>query len=322
MLGLDFEGRQLGVENGETVLDTLLRHSVPVAHGCKAGSCHSCLLRTENDVPASARHGLDDSVVEAGGFLACLAKAKDVDHATRFSDDFFPTYPAVLVEKRALATDVLLARFEAPTFPRCPGRFVQVQTRTGTRRPYSVATSALGESDAVDLHVRLIPGGEMSEALQAAMVGDAFTLQGPFGKCTYRAGREDQLLLLVGSGTGLAPLYAVATDALAHGHVGPIHLFFGAADPDRLYFLDELRDLARRFPTLKLSLCVDSDPVDELIQGSPLAHALATYPDLEEATVYSCGHPDLVKAAQRQCFLAGASMKRIFVDAFVPAVVK
>jgi len=319
MPNLKFEGQELEVEGGESVLDTLLRHGVSVDHGCRAGSCQSCLLRTEHEVPAATRQGLDDSVVEAGGFLACVAKAKDVTQATRFSPDFFPKYSAALVAKNFLAPDVLLARFDAPGFPRCPGRFLQLESASGVRRPYSVATSGLSESNLIDLHVRLIPGGAMSQALMDAQVGDQFAVQGPFGKCSYRPGREDELLLLVGSGTGLAPLYAVATDALHHGHTGPVHLFFGSSCPDRLYFLDELRDLAAKFSPFKLALCVDADPVNEILQGSPIAHALATYPELDEATVYSCGHPDLVKAAQRRCFLAGASLRRIFVDAFVPA---
>jgi ferredoxin-NADP reductase len=35
--------------------------------------------------------------------------------------------------------------------------------------------------------------------------------------------------------------------------------------------------------------------------------------------VYLCGHPDFVKAMQRKCFLAGASLPDIHADAFLPS---
>ncbi|MBS1708817.1 MAG: 2Fe-2S iron-sulfur cluster binding domain-containing protein [Armatimonadetes bacterium] len=316
---VEFEGNLIEAEDGETVLSALLRHGVDVGHGCQAGACQSCLLRAPAAAPPTAQKGLDDTVAEAGGFLACMAKAKDVPSATRFDPDYFPTYAADLVEKRALSATVLLVRLAVPELPRCPGRFVQLTGPTGVRRPYSVATSALDANGLVDFHVRLIPGGEMSEALLQAMPGDKFSIQGPYGKCCYRPGEPCAQILLIGSGTGLAPLYAVATDALSQGHTGRIEVFFGASSPEGLYFLDELRCLAASYPNLAVTVCVDAGPLEGQSLGSPLQHALQAIPDMADTTVYSCGHPALVKAAQRQCFLAGASMKRIFVDAFEPA---
>jgi ferredoxin-NADP reductase len=47
--------------------------------------------------------------------------------------------------------------------------------------------------------------------------------------------------------------------------------------------------------------------------------ALETCPDLKGWKVFLCGNPELVKQVQRKTFMAGASMKDIHADAFLPA---
>jgi ferredoxin-NADP reductase len=62
--------------------------------------------------------------------------------------------------------------------------------------------------------------------------------------------------VLAGTGTGLAPLLGIARDALARGHRGPIVLHHGARSRAGLYADAEVRELARRHPTLEVAPCV------------------------------------------------------------------
>ncbi|MGZ5027031.1 MAG: oxygenase, partial [Methylobacter sp.] len=39
-------------------------------------------------------------------------------------------------------------------------------------------------------------------------------------------------------------------------------------------------------------------------------------PNLKNWRVFLCGHPEMVKVAKRNAFMAGASMKDIYADAF------
>ncbi|MFN3963160.1 MAG: 2Fe-2S iron-sulfur cluster-binding protein [Fimbriimonadaceae bacterium] len=305
-----FEGRKIQAAQGETVLDALLRNGEPVGHGCKAGVCQACLVRVQSGpVPAKARKGLALPVAQQGGALSCCLKADEALDLQPFREEDLPRVAAKVARVRHLSPDVIEARLEAP-LEVCPGQFVRVE-REGIERAYSVAETT-GSLHA--FHIRLIPGGQMSTLWSQVQPGDTFTLQGPFGRSVYDAGQPDRPLLLIGSGTGLAPLWGVLNDALAQGHRGAISLYHGAASSAGLYYRDELEAVVG----LHYVPCADevTDPRDR--PGSPLTHALQDHPDLTGYAVYLCGSPGLVHAAQKKCFLAGADMQDIFSDPYVP----
>ncbi|MCB0825386.1 MAG: 2Fe-2S iron-sulfur cluster binding domain-containing protein [Armatimonadetes bacterium] len=314
-----FEDQTVEFEDGQTILDSLLAAGLSIASGCKAGACQSCLLRAKTNAPASGQKSLDQSTIDAGGFLSCQAKPVENLEVTRFDPSFFPTYKGTVRTKEMLTDDVCQLVLDAPDFAFSPGRFIQLQHSSGIKRPYSIATSALEDKSKVELHIRLLPGGAMSEIIRATEPGDEFDFQGPFGKCAYPNDKSDRPILLIGSGTGLAPLYAILCDALAQGHQAPISLFHGAAQADGLYFQDRLLQHASEFPNFHYAPCCDTDAGEGIVLGSPLEVALTQHSDLDNTLVYLCGHPELVKAGHKKCFLAGASLKEIFADPFEPS---
>ena len=89
--------------------------------------------------------------------------------------------------------------------------------------------------------------------------GDTIEVAGPFGNCFYTSGSADASLLLIGTGSGLAPLYGIVTDALYHGHTGPIRLYHGSWKPEGLYLVDRLRQLSAEHPNFVYVPCVDAD---------------------------------------------------------------
>lgn len=312
-----FEGIEIHAEDGGTVLSALLQNKVDIKSGCQVGACQSCLVRSNEPVPPSSQMGLDESLIERGFFLSCQARPQDVTSVERLDREIFPQFPALLAEKRWVTEDVLVLGFDVPRWKASPGRFVRLSHSGGVTRPYSLAAPAWMSDSVVQIHVRVIPGGAMSQVLAIANLGDRFTIEGPFGKCCYRSKTRQEPILLIGSGTGLAPLYGVITDALTSGHQGSIYLYHGAATSSRLYFHDELTHLTSRFENFTYSTFADSEVVGNDQEGSPLVGALRDHPVLDGYKVYLCGHPNLVKAGQRKCFLAGANLKDIAADPFV-----
>ncbi len=319
MTSFTFEGRTIEAEDGETVLSALLRGGHEISNGCQAGACQACLLRSGDSVPRAAQNGLDDTLIERGIFLSCQAKASDIQSAERLDNEVFPRFAAKLVDKQWVTDDVIIASLKVDGWQGSPGRFIRLHSPDGVSRPYSLAAPAWMEPEFVQLHIRYIPGGAMSESLKSATVGNAFEIEGPFGKCCYRTTDQQEPILLIGSGTGLAPLYGIVTDALRKGHEGPISLHFGAATSSRLYFQSELKKLTDQHPNFQFHTYADSEVLENDRVGSPLDGALKEHAKLDGYKVYLCGHPNLVKAGQRKCFLAGASLKDIFADAFVAA---
>jgi len=313
-----FEGAPVEYKDGESVLATLLRNHVAVENGCHAGACQRCLLRSKSTPPTMAQAGLDDLLVEQGAFLACQAKSENLECIERLHPEVRRQFSATLREKRVVSGDVMILTLDVSDWASKPGRFIHLSNELGVSRSYSVATPAWLPATTLQLHVRLVPGGLMSDSLKSARLNDSFYVQGPYGKCFYRVESNHAPLLLIGTGTGLAPLYGIATDALLKGHLGPIHLFHGARSSEKLYFREELVALRSQFSNFHYHACVETEPrFDELV-GSPLSHALASHNELEGYKVYLCGHPQLVRVGQKKCYLAGASLADIATDAFAP----
>lgn len=304
---------------GESVLDALLRASKPVSHGCKIGSCQSCLLQSKGEVapPSKAQAGLNANLVDHHCFLACKCPADAVSLVEPVGTEIIPRLSTTFVSKDMLTRDVMRLRIKVDQeFSYSPGMFVRLITPTGLTRSYSIANSSVSPADYLEFHIRLIPDGKMSTYL-AQEDKPSLHVEGPFGSCVYQDSSLDRPLVMIGSGTGLAPLYAVMCDALAQGHNGPMSLYFGGQNIDSLYFVSELASLADTFGNLTITLCTDiEDPNQRTHTGSPLDIAMSEHPSFKGYQVFTCGHPELVKATKRKVFMAGANMGDIFADSF------
>lgn len=319
------QGRLVDVRPGEVALDALLRAGVAIASSCRAGACQSCLVRVTEGAPAAkAQAGLKDTLRAQGYVLACQTVV-DADLAVEPPGAELSRGRGTVSSVEPLAAEIakVSIRLERPLGHRA-GQFVNVVRSDGLVRSYSIASpSSVG--DEIELHVRRHPNGQMSEWLASPeAVGAPLELGGPHGGCFYVPGRPDDPLLLVGAGTGLAPLWGVLQDALAGGHRGPIRLYHGARSPAGLYLGDQLAALARKTPTLEVRRAVlESGPIEgpamDVEVGAVDRLALEAHPSLSGFRVYLCGDPTLVNGLRRKVFLAGARLGDIHADAFVMA---
>lgn len=245
---LSYQGRHFEMLAGESVLECLLRQGVQVPNSCRAGVCQSCLMRArEGSPPESSQRGLKETMKGRGYFLACLCRPESNLGITEAEDDL--KVPGTIAGVGRLSASVVEVRLRCERrLDYRPGQYVTIiRTPDGLARSYSIAS--LPEEGTIALHVRKITSGRMSTWLhEEARPGDPVAVQGPAGDCFYVPGRAEQPLLLVGTGTGLAPLYGIVRDALRSRHSGPIRLIHGAVEPSGLYLRRELEELTSRHP--------------------------------------------------------------------------
>lgn len=149
--------------------------------------------------------------------------------------------------------------------------------------------------------------------------GQPVQLRGPYGECKYREGKRDQSLLLIATGSGLAPVYGIAKDALAAGHIGPIHLYHGSSDTHGLYLGQELGELASEYENFHYHPCCDVVPKSaspKLREGRANDSAFADHQSLSGWQVVLCGHPEMVRLSKKFAYLGGASLGDIYADPF------
>lgn len=315
---LTFRGAVIEASSTETVLDALLRAGVDVPHSCKKGVCQTCILRSvDAPPPPHAQEGLRPTLREQGYFLACRCEVSR-DLAVAAPRDADVLGQAVVVSKRSLGSDVCRLRLElAAPLDYHAGQFVNLLRRDGLARSYSLASVPHADRF-LELHVRRMESGRMSGWIfDELAVGDVVDFHGPNGSCFYLPGREDGALMLVGTGTGLAPLYGIARDALLSGHTGPVRLFHGSATLAGLYLDRELRALEGRFGNFRYVPCLDGEePAAACARGRANDVAFAEHRKLGGWRVYLCGAPAMVVSAKRTAYLAGASLADIHADPF------
>lgn len=308
-------GSSVPLQPGMTVLEGLEHAGIEVASGCCAGTCCKCMLQADNP-PAEAQRGLRPTLQAQGYFLACQARPTADLHL--IGNEAPPLVRAVVRQIDVVAPGVarILLRPDHP-MDYAPGQYLGVVHPGGPERSYSIASlPATGE---LELHVRQVPGGLASTWLHGRSPGDAIQVRGPFGQCFYVDDDLDKKHLLVGAGTGLAPLLGIARDARSRGHRGKVILVHGGLQPDRLYLRDELRQLAEGWPQLEVHHCVLRGSTDAEHEGPLDKVAIGLAGGLGDARSFLCGDGDLVRQLQRSLFLAGAPSAEILADPFLPA---
>ncbi len=302
--------------DGESVLDALERHGVPHGASCRTGACQSCLIKvTEGAVPPQAQAGLKDTWKAAGLALACQLRPQAPLQLAEPAG-VVGQVQAVVRSKARLSDSVVRLRLRPQgEFSYQPGQFVHLQRGDGLTRAYSLAS--VGQ-EALELHVRVVPGGQMSQWIaQTLGEGDEVSLRGPSGECFYVDSNPAEPLVMVAVGTGLAPLWGIAREALRQGHHGSVSLYHAGLDVERLYMADELASFALLHGKgISVHRCVLNGPAPGCRQGDVLDLLKADGHPWKDARVYLCGDPTMVKRLKKQCFLMGASLSRIHADAF------
>jgi CDP-4-dehydro-6-deoxyglucose reductase, E3 len=318
MATIHYASQDFAVQDGESVLDCLLRNGIKASHSCKTGACQTCLVKgSGGDIPETAQTGLKDTLRAQGYFLACSHRPEgDLTVSPAGSEQ---RMPARISDLTALNDFVLRVRMRAEgPFDYYPGQFISVVRDDGLARSYSLAS--LPSENELELHVRRVPGGAMSEWLHRQVRDTPVWLQGPAGNCFYVPGKPEEPLLLAGAGTGLAPLYGIVRDALRRGHSGAVWLFHGALDPSGLYLTSELMALAEVHPNFHYVRSVLRDSNDNEIATGLLDQCiLGRFPKLAGWKGYVCGDPQLVNSLRKKLFVAGMASKAIYADAFVPS---
>jgi NAD(P)H-flavin reductase/ferredoxin len=319
MATLTIDQNRYACHPGETVLDTLLRENINLSFACKKGTCLSCIVRSPDVTPPQAvQPGLKNTLIKQNYFLACQCHPEQ-DMQIRLPDQSeFYRKGTVITNKLLNRNTILLVIAFTDAFELNAGQFVNLQRSDGLTRSYSIANiPAL--SNTLEFHIRRLPGGVFSAWLHDEVkAGDSIAVSEPHGHCFYLPERSEQGLLLVGTGTGLAPLAGILTDALANGHIGLIYLFHGGRDPEDLYRIEEMRQLAEQHANFHYIPCVSGSHMPEgFAAGRVNDIVLSGIPDLKGWRVFLCGHPDMVNQMKKQAFLKGAEISDIYADAFL-----
>jgi 3-phenylpropionate/trans-cinnamate dioxygenase ferredoxin reductase subunit len=178
-------------------------------------------------------------------------------------------------------------------------------------RDYSVTINEDGTYDPLMLvfHIKRYEGGTISTAIGSKIgIGHAVKISGPNGHAFYREG--EGRIVLVGAGTGWAPIWAVAREAKLATPDREIAIVIGAQHAANLYMGNSLLWLAEHGVS-DITVCSSRSGYGGIVKkGRPTDFI----PALKKGdVVYACGVPAMVDAVAKIAEEAGVTC---YVDPF------
>ena len=304
-------GQTFRMRAGEVLLDGALANGITIPHDCRTGTCGTCtvqVVKGQTVCGETKTHGL---------VHACQARVvSDLEIDVEEMPEIEIT-KARLTNLRELAPDVLellIAPEREIVF--FPGQYFRFTFNGFPARAFSATASLDGRigGHVIRLNVKRLRSGQVSSALgNAIRPGHRLTIHGPFGRAFLRPGGRGRLIL-AGSDTGFAPIWAIACLALREFKDRPIVMVVGARRLASLYMAPALALLSRTsnvtvIPTIEEG----QSPHPEVRVGRVETHL----PELDRNdTVYACGSPRMVEAVGDIAAGAGATF---YSDPFEPA---
>jgi CDP-4-dehydro-6-deoxyglucose reductase, E3 len=326
-------GLAFDVGPDEAILPAAIRQGVGLPYGCRDGACGSCKSQLVAGRVVHGPHQLKAlSVAEAeqGFILTCCAVPQSDCTVHARSVPGAGEFPVLKLPTRVLAIDkpapdVAVLKLQLPAnqnFRYRAGQYVEFILRDGARRSYSMANAPeqVGSPPAIELHLRHMPGGKFTDQVFSTLKErDILRMEGPFGSFFLREDSPKPMVLLA-SGTGLAPIKAIVQQMQGKGITRPAVLYWGARRRADLYQHAWCEEAAASLPNLRYVPVLSEPTADCDWQGrTGFVHraVMADWPDLSGHQVYACGAPVMVKSAERD-FVAqcGLPADEFFADSF------
>lgn len=196
-----------------------------------------------------------------------------------------------------------------------PGQYLTLRggQEEAVWRCYSI-TSAPQRQESISVLVKRVPGGKLSNWLcDHAKVGLSIEVLPPAG--SFLLARPDHPVLLYAGGSGIAPIYALARQALEQGSAR-VRLFYANRDTDSVMMRVELSRLEADFPQ-RFEVLYWNDDERGLPTASDIALPAKPLPD---ADVYICGPDPFMRAVHDALEKAGFDRSRLLKEDFGAAV--
>lgn len=305
-------GHQFPAEAGENVLDAAQKAGLVLPYGCRDGACGSCkgkLISGIIDYGDYAEKALPPADKEKGYALFCQAKplsdvvieAREVRNASDLPVRKLPTR----VKRMERATDdVIIVYLTLPAGDRLQflaGQYLDVLLKGGVRRSFSLG-NAPHDDEALELHIRLVAGGEFTgHVFNKMKERDILRCEGPLGTFFLRE-ESDKPVVFVASGTGFAPIKAVIEHMFHKEIARPATLYWGGRRPKDLYMNALAEKWVAGHPGFKyVPVISEALPEDNWHGRTGFVHraAMQDFPDLSGHQVYACGVPVMVDSARK-----------------------
>lgn len=321
-------GHHFQVEPDACVLDAARAQDIALAYGCQNGHCGACRAKiVSGHVSYAARpEALSEAELRLGYTLLCQARAQsdlvlEVEELPPSPGLRVRNLPARVARRERLSHDVMALFLQLPKgtdFEFLAGQYVDILLHDGRRRSFSLANTPGGAESLLELHLRHVPHGQFTDYVFNQMPERALLrIEGPLGSFYLRESQRPALL--IGGGTGFAPLKSMLEQAFARRLSRPLHLYCGVRARCDLYMDGLAREWRRAHPGFRYTPVLSESTAEDGWDGRRgLVHDAVTtdYPDLRDYEIYMSGPPAMIQAGKTSFMAHGLALERLHYDSF------
>jgi CDP-4-dehydro-6-deoxyglucose reductase len=306
-------GEYFEVAPGETVLQAALRSGVPLAHDCQLGGCGTCRVRLVEGSVTYDEWPFALSEAEAATRYALMCQARPVTDLViepALAGDALPApeqYAAIIRSLHAVSPLVnhLVLEIASASLAYRPGQYMNILLEDGSTRSFSMASAPHGTL--VDFHIRRLDGGRFTDrGLAAVRPGDELKVEIPCGSFVYHR-EDDRPLVMVATGTGLAPIKAMLEGLMDDPDCPPVSLYWGARAFADLYLHDAIPAWTQRLFDFRYVPVLSRANAAQCRNGHVQDAVLADFDDLSAHAIYLCGSPLMIADAMQAFLDRGAA---------------
>lgn len=309
-------------EGDETILEAALRAGVNMAHDCRLGGCGTCRVRLTQGMVAyeDQPFALTPEEQSQGFALACQARPRSDLMIASGDDHLQPPQrrAAVVREIHPLCEGVtrLVLEVDGTTpLDYRPGQYMNVYLEDGSTRSFSMAS--MPDGCIIDFHLRRVPRGLFTDRRLARLKpGDLLDVALPLGSFFYRK-QDFRPLLMVATGTGLAPIKCILQSLMDDPDCPPIRLYWGMRNKSDLYMHGEILQWRDRFCEFEYIPVLSRPDAGWCGRRGYVQHAVEEdLDDFSGHAIYLCGSPAMIHDARRSFIAHGASIEHLYADSF------
>ena len=323
------DGREILVDDGNTILEAALDQGIDFPHGCRSGNCGACKsLKISGDIEMSpySEFALDEDEEKQNFILACrsvpwsdseikiISEEDDENNNLEIKDLEYKVINLkqatndIYVMNLRIVNDKEVFKFKA-------GQYAELYIGNCKEKHFSMANSP--NDSELEFHIKTLDGGEVSNYVKNNLkIGENIKVKGPYGNAYLREKHKGPIIAVAG-GTGLAPILSIIKYSQEIEVKQPINIYYGSQSEKELYSVEQFEEMSKINDSLNFFPVVIEKPKNKTLRRGFVTDAIIEdIKDFDGYKAYLAGPPKMVEVAEEILISKGIRKVDIHSDAF------